>query len=281
MVNLQFNDKTQWLPLKEACRLLQVSEVTLRQWADAGHLRIYRTPGGHRRFSHDDVLSLTRQPLPTPPPESPDKLEDTALRRIRRRLNHEEVARQSWYQSVEEEGRDRMRLFGRRLLSLLLQEPTQRRVSGRRQEVLAEALMLGHEYGAEMSERGVPIKDTVEAFIFFRTLVLDSSNSRSFSQILESADRVLIGVVESYEKRLGKRPGKRLEGRMEGQMESSPDRETLPGQVAEAGHAIPSTGVDDDSPGAGSVGAPDSPGADSGGDPNTSSTSNPLNNSGG
>ena len=270
MVNLQFNDKTQWLPLKEACRLLQVSEVTLRQWADAGHLRIYRTPGGHRRFSHDDVLSLTRQPLPTPPPESPDKLEDTALRRIRRRLNHEEVARQSWYQSVEEEGRDRMRLFGRRLLSLLLQEPTQRRVSGRRQEVLAEALMLGHEYGAEMSERGVPIKDTVEAFIFFRTLVLDSSNSRSFSQILESADRVLIGVVESYEKR--------LEKRLERRMESSADRETLPGQAAEAGHAIPSTGVDDDSP---DDSAPDSPGADSGGDPNTSSTSNPLNNSGG
>ena len=282
MVNLQFNDKTQWLPLKEACRLLQVSEVTLRQWADAGHLRIYRTPGGHRRFSHDDVLSMTRQPLPTPPPESPDKLEDTALRRIRRRLNHEEVARQSWYQSVEEEGRDRMRLFGRRLLSLLLQEPTQRRVSGRRQEVLAEALMLGHEYGAEMSERGVPIKDTVEAFIFFRTLVLDSSNSRSFSQILESADRVLIGVVESYEKRLEKRPEKRpekrLEGRMERQMESSPDRETRPGQTAGAGHAIPSTGVDDASP---DDSAPDSPGAGSGGDPSTSSTSNPLNNSGG
>ena len=274
MVNLQFNDKTQWLPLKEACRLLQVSEVTLRQWADAGHLRIYRTPGGHRRFSHDDVLSMTRQPLPTPPPESPDKLEGTALRRIRRRLNHEEVARQSWYQSVEEEGRDRMRLFGRRLLSLLLQEPTQRRVSGRRQEVLAEALMLGHEYGAEMSERGVPIKDTVEAFIFFRTLVLDSSNSRSFSQILESADRVLIGVVESYEKRLEKRPEKRLER----QMESSSDRETRPGQAAGAGHAIPSTGVDDASP---DDSAPDSPGARSGGDPSASSTSNPLNNSGG
>ena len=278
MVNLQFNDKTQWLPLKEACRLLQVSEVTLRQWADAGHLRIYRTPGGHRRFSHDDVLSMTRQPLPTPPPESPDKLEDTALRRIRRRLNHEEVARQSWYQSVEEEGRDRMRLFGRRLLSLLLQEPTQRRVSGRRQEVLAEALMLGHEYGAEMSERGVPIKDTVEAFIFFRTLVLDSSNSRSFSQILESADRVLIGVVESYEKRLEKRLEGRPEKRLERQMESSPDRETRPGQAAGAGHAIPSTGVDDDSPDAS---APDSPGAGSVVDPNTSSASNPLNNSGG
>ena len=201
MANLQLTDKTQWLSLRDACQLLQVSQVTLRQWADAGHLRVYRTPGGHRRFSREDVLALTRRPSPSPAPESPDKLEGTALRRIRRRLNHEEVARQPWYQSVEEAGRDRMRLFGRRLLSLLLQEPPQRRLSGRRQEVLAEALMLGHEYGAEMSERNVPVKDTVEAFIFFRTLVLDSTNSRSWGQILELADRVLIGVVESYEKR--------------------------------------------------------------------------------
>ena len=201
MANLQLTDKTQWLSLRDACQLLQVSQVTLRQWADAGHLRVYRTPGGHRRFSREDVLALTRLPSPSPAPESPDKLEGTALRRIRRRLNHEEVARQPWYQSVEEGGRDRMRLFGRRLLSLLLQEPPQRRLSGRRQEVLAEALMLGHEYGAEMSERNVPVKDTVEAFIFFRTLVLDSTNSRSWGQILELADRVLIGVVESYEKR--------------------------------------------------------------------------------
>jgi excisionase family DNA binding protein len=201
VANLQLTDKTQWLSLRDACQLLQVSQVTLRQWADAGHLRVYRTPGGHRRFSREDVLALTRRPSPSPAPESPDKLEGTALRRIRRRLNHEEVARQPWYQSVEEGGRDRMRLFGRRLLSLLLQEPPQRRLSGRRQEVLAEALMLGHEYGAEMSERNVPVKDTVEAFIFFRTLVLDSTNSRSWGQILELADRVLIGVVESYEKR--------------------------------------------------------------------------------
>ena len=207
MANLQLTDKAEWLSLREACNLLQVSQVTLRHWADAGHLRVYRTPGGHRRFSRDDLLALTRQPTPPvahpAPSESPGKLEGAALRRIRRRLSHEEVARQSWYQSVEEDGRDRMRLFGRRLLSLLLQEPPQRRSSGRRQEILAEALMLGHEYGAEMSERHVAVKDTVEAFIFFRTLVLDSTNSRAWGPILELADRVLVGVVEAYEKRLG------------------------------------------------------------------------------
>ena len=116
-------------------------------------------------------------------------------------MTHEEVARQSWYQSVEEEGRDRMRLFGRRLLSLLLQEAPHRR---RRQEFLDESLMLGHEYGTEMADRGVQLKDSVEAFIFFRTLVLDSTNQQSWGQIMELADRVLVGMVESYETRVAR-----------------------------------------------------------------------------
>lgn len=202
MANLQLADQTQWLSLRDACDLVQVSQVTLRHWADAGHLRVYRTPGGHRRFAREDLLALTQQRPDAHPTETPDKLEDAALRRIRRRLNHEEVARQSWYQSVEEEGRDRMRLFGRRLLSLLVQGLPRRRASGRRQEVLAEALMLGHEYGAEMSERSVPLKDTVEAFIFFRTLVLDSTENSAWGPTLELADQVLVGVVESYQKRM-------------------------------------------------------------------------------
>lgn len=215
MANLQLTDRTQWLSLREACDLLQVSQVTLRQWADAGHLRAYRTPGGHRRFSREDLLAMTQRqstgPGLTHGQENSDRLEDAALRRIRRRLSHEEVARQPWYQSVEEEGRDRMRLFGRRLLSLLMQGLPQRRGSGRRQEVLGEALMLGHEYGAEMSERGVPLKDTVEAFIFFRTLVLDSTNSSTWGSILELADRVLVGVVESYQKRMEMASTRRLQ----------------------------------------------------------------------
>jgi excisionase family DNA binding protein len=199
MVDLQSSGKNIWLSLGEACRLLEVNESTLRQWGDSGHVQVYRTPGGHRRFLRDDVMRLTSPSSPTSDGESREKLEGSALRRIRRRLNHEEVARQSWYQSVEEEGRGRMRLFGRRLLSLLLQEGPLRR---RRQDFLEESLLLGHEYGTEMADRGVPLEDSVEAFIFFRTLVLDSTSTRSWSQILELADQVLVGMVESYQKRI-------------------------------------------------------------------------------
>ena len=201
MVEIQTNDsritqKSQWLSLRDACRLLDVSNTTLRQWADNGYLRVYRTPGGHRRFLRDDVESFTNAPEKAHEQGREDAIEGSALRKIRRSLGRNDVLQQPWYQSIEEEGKVRMRLFGRRLLSLLLQEEGSRR---RRQELLEEAHLLGREYGTEMSERGVTLKDTISAFVFFRTMVLDSTNPSSWGRIIEAADRVLVGMADSYE----------------------------------------------------------------------------------
>jgi len=193
----QITDKSQWLSLRDACRQLNVSNTTLRQWADNGFLRVYRTPGGHRRFLRSDVESFANAPEKAQDHVRDDAIEGSALRKIRRRLGRNDVLQQPWYQSVEEEGKVRMRLFGRRLLSLLLQESGARR---RRQELLEEAHLLGREYGTEMGERGVILKDTIEAFVFFRTMVLDSTNPGSWSKIIEAADRVLVGMADSYEK---------------------------------------------------------------------------------
>ena len=196
MVELPLDDKTRWLSLGDACRLLAVSQAALRQWADGGYLRVYRTPGGHRRFLRADVVAFSGGNSSPGDPAGPQALEGSALKRIRRRLHQEAAARRPWYDSVESEGRVRMRLFGRRLLSLLAQQPLPGR---RRQEALAEAHLLGRQYGAEMAERGVALKDTVEAFIFFRKTVLDSATSSAWGRILELADRVLVGVTESHQ----------------------------------------------------------------------------------
>lgn len=198
MVDFKIDDKNSWLSLGDACRLLDVSQSTLRQWADGGYLRVYRTPGGHRRFLRDDLAGFIDGSALSSHIDGHIALEGSALRRIRRGLHQEAVLRQAWYQSVDSDGRDRMRLFGRRLLSLLAQQPVHR---PRRQEAISEAYLLGRQYGAEMVERGVALKDTVEAFIFFRTMVLDSAPSVSWSRILELADRVLVGLTESHEQR--------------------------------------------------------------------------------
>jgi excisionase family DNA binding protein len=54
------------LSTSEAARHLGVSLSTVRRWSDAGHLRGYRTPGGQRRFTIEQLdtflESLTSRP---------------------------------------------------------------------------------------------------------------------------------------------------------------------------------------------------------------------------
>jgi excisionase family DNA binding protein len=43
------------LSTSQAARALGVSLSTVRRWSDTGALRGYRTPGGQRRFSRDQI----------------------------------------------------------------------------------------------------------------------------------------------------------------------------------------------------------------------------------
>ena len=180
------------MSLGEVCRALEINEATLRQWADRGRLPVYRTPGGHRRFLREDVDALLsrNQPTGTDP-------EDLALQRIRRKLSQSDFAEQPWMASFQAEGRDRMRLFGRRLLSLLLRNDFEGQ-SRRKGETMSETHMLGHEYGSEMAARGVPLTDSVQAFLFFRQAVVESVQPDRLRQVVEIADGVLVGLVDAY-----------------------------------------------------------------------------------
>jgi excisionase family DNA binding protein len=43
------------LSTSQAARALGVSLGTIRRWSDLGYLRSYRTPGGQRRFSQQQI----------------------------------------------------------------------------------------------------------------------------------------------------------------------------------------------------------------------------------
>ena len=43
------------LSTSQAARALGVSLGTIRRWSDMGYLQSYRTPGGQRRFSHQQI----------------------------------------------------------------------------------------------------------------------------------------------------------------------------------------------------------------------------------
>lgn len=58
------NEQGRLLRAREAAAYLSVSLVTLRRMEKQGVLSPYRTPGGHRRYSHemlDDYLESSRR----------------------------------------------------------------------------------------------------------------------------------------------------------------------------------------------------------------------------
>jgi len=65
------NESPLGLSTSEAARALGVSLGTIRRWADMGYIESYRTPGGQRRFSAEQLekflvtLERTSRPAQT------------------------------------------------------------------------------------------------------------------------------------------------------------------------------------------------------------------------
>ena len=208
---------SRWITLGQACNLLGVNESTLRRWADAGHVQSFRTPGGHRRFSEDDLRALMDGQ--TPQEQTPySSLSQLAVTRIRRRLQRGKGPTTHWYTSIGEENRERLRPLGRRLTSLMSEYLAK---GSRRSRLLAEAREIGHQYGQELMSDNLSLRDGLEAFIFFRKSLDDAAielaqrSSLSAEQAVEMwellsglADQVLLAITEAYGEPVGaaKRP---------------------------------------------------------------------------
>ena len=73
---------------------------------------------------------------------------------------------------MDETSRSRMRLLGRRLLNIAAEYSFQHRL---RADLIEETHLIGEEYGSEMSRKGVPLTDALEAFVFFRSFLLEAA----------------------------------------------------------------------------------------------------------
>jgi excisionase family DNA binding protein len=51
---------TKLINIAQAAEYLGVSAASLRAWSNRGLVRVYRTPGGQRRFSIDDLDNFKR-----------------------------------------------------------------------------------------------------------------------------------------------------------------------------------------------------------------------------
>jgi excisionase family DNA binding protein len=199
--------RSRWVALGAACRALGVNETTIRHWGDTGRVRAFRTVGGHRRFAWEDIQGLLEAGAAVSPRPSGD-WNQQALQRIRRRI-HRSQESLSWFTHFDEESRLKMRLLGRRLVSLATDFVVKRR---RRQELLEEARFLGEEEGRELSQRGVTLKEAVQAFLFFRNGILEVAKEemrtdatteqawKAWQDVATLMDEAFLALAETYEK---------------------------------------------------------------------------------
>ncbi len=204
----------QWLTLKEASEFLGIHFTTLRKWADEGEIRVFRTPGGHRRFSVADLRRFLQERVRQETVTDSDAFLTVAVDRVREELQKVPHDLGHWAYQVDESARDLQRQRGRRLFALAISyalKPNQR------DRVLAEARQLGLEYGREAAESRLGLMETGRAVQFFRTQLNQVLHSSETSHVLDAddvrvrqtidafLDEVLYAVLSGYEQELGSR----------------------------------------------------------------------------
>jgi excisionase family DNA binding protein len=182
--------------------MLGVNAATLRQWTRDGKLRVYRTPGGHRRFSADELEAL-RAPVS---PENHLALADAVIADLQskyRGFAHSAATHQGWLARIASENRPRFQELGDQLLTALgahLSASSPRL----RQRALAQARQLGAGYGLLARELGATPTEAVEAYLLFRRPLLDvlarnlavrRDPADQLGRIMRDAERFMDGVL--------------------------------------------------------------------------------------
>jgi excisionase family DNA binding protein len=188
-----------WLSLSEASRLLGVSPATVRRWSDAGRLRVFTTPGGHRRFSREGLERLLPADRARRPSLSSAGLTPARISRSYRRAGRSVSVDLPWVLSLSDGQRALFRERGQLLASGLLQH-----LDAPRPETAAhhlkEATVSAAEYGRLALELGLSLSQTVEGFLRFRAPfhheLAIAARRRGFdatetSELLETAERAM------------------------------------------------------------------------------------------
>ncbi len=157
--------------ISEASRILGVSEPALRQWTDEGRIKAFITPGGHRRYSVDELKRFlaSRQKL-LGIKELVNGLEGTVD--AHREMDRSRLQAMSWYGKLDKEDQDKLASAGRRVLNLVIRyvaEPS------RREEIIALAQETGAFFGETLARTGLPLTEAVGVFIMHRVPLIKAA----------------------------------------------------------------------------------------------------------
>jgi excisionase family DNA binding protein len=199
-----------WIGLSEASRIMGVSPATVRRWSDDGRLRVFTTPGGHRRFSRsalEDLLPSDRTRRPT---LGAAGLTPSRLARTYRRASRDAAPDLPWVLELSNEQRILFRERGQVLAAALLQYLDATRPDTAAHHLTA-ASSTATEYGRAAATLGLSLSQTVEGFLRFRApfhheLAL-AARRRGFdavetTDLLETAegamDRLLVATMTGH-----------------------------------------------------------------------------------
>ena len=200
-----------WLALGAASRLVGVGPDTLRRWADSGKVESYTTPGGHRRFLRSSLEAMVNAPRRHR--YGVARLAGSAgtiSGEIHRRMQRGGPGSQPWRARLTADQRDEFRRWGQRTFQLVLEYVAARRRS-ERDLLLAEAEQMGALYGAEASRAGLSLAEAIEAFLFYRSPVLEAIGAHlrrraadvtdvtaAYREATAAVDSVLVALVSSH-----------------------------------------------------------------------------------
>jgi excisionase family DNA binding protein len=205
-----------WLTLSEAAGFLGIHFSTLRAWADKGEIRVFRTPGGHRRFSVADLRRFLDDRASSTELANVDTMMEAALVKVRAEMHSMPEDRSAWRSTLTEQDRQNSRERGRHLFSLALSfvlKPSQR------VRLLEDGRQVGQEYGHEAARMGISLAETGRAVQFFRTQLLEAVRDGDTYSPLDAEDVRIQKVIDQF---LNEILYAVLDG-YEGEMRTSPD----------------------------------------------------------
>ncbi|HYH92691.1 MAG TPA: helix-turn-helix domain-containing protein [Candidatus Saccharimonadales bacterium] len=155
------------MSLSEASRLLGVSPATVRRWSDAGRLRAFTTPGGHRRFSRAALQRLLPADRSRRPAIGGAGLTPTRIARSYRRASRDAAPELPWVLTLTDAQRNLFRERGHLLAQSLLQHLDAAAPENAAHH-LRSAATSAAEYGDMAAGLGLSLSQTVEGFLRFR-----------------------------------------------------------------------------------------------------------------
>lgn len=197
-----------WLSLKAAAEKLAVHPTTLRRWADTGKIPVMVTPGGHRRFTAEDVAQIAKRRLSV---RGREKLESVWAEKAIT-VTRQDISAQpaSWMASLTESDRDKHRKMGQQLMGLTLQFIGADLADD--ENILKETRALGTRYGQIGRDVGMSLTEALQAAMFFRDRMVESAlqlpdsarirpeaNLRLLKRINTLLNEVQLAIAAEYE----------------------------------------------------------------------------------